>query len=97
MPRPMVLIGDRDTPSARVLRRQTFFGELVPEASGAAMPIVYEEDDYPSPEPGFSSRRLKGDRQWLEGGSAAAAHDVGWRRRRHHELLPRLREPLLQR
>lgn len=70
MPRPMVLIGDRDTPSARVLRRQTFFGELVPEASGAAMSVLYEEDDYESPAAGFSSRRLKGDREWLEGGSA---------------------------
>ena len=68
--RPTVLIGDRDTPSARVLRRQTFFGELVPEASGSAMPVVYEEEDFAPAAPGFSSRRLKGDRQWLGGDSA---------------------------
>ena len=67
---PTVLIGDGDTRSARVLRRQTFFGELVPEASGSAMAVVYEEEDFAPAAPGFSSRRLKGDRQWLGGDSA---------------------------
>ena len=62
--RPTVLIGDGRSDSSRILRRQTFFGEGVAEAGGGALQPVY----LPEPQPeGFTWRRLKGDRQWLQG------------------------------